>query len=444
MSKFALLFVLTYLSGLLAVVTIGPAWGIYLYELVYFLNPGTRWWSASLPSISYSFVIVVSIVISFFYRRNKFNINTLQNMPQAKWFALLFLVYCLVYFVSVSPEYHKKFLYDLFKLYIIMYLAFRILDSEFKIEYAIYAYLIGSAYIGYEAYLVGRNEFGRVEGIGTVDSPNANGVAAAIAPAVPMLIYFFWRKKIVTKLFVGFLGLFIVNGLILINSRGAFLASFVGFAYLISIVAFSKYQLPKQRFMVVFLLVGSLAVGLYLTDNVFWERMATLETQSSKEDIDASGGRRINFWLATFDMLEDNPMGLGIYGYQILSPSYLDESLLDQFGKGEARAVHSLWFQSLSEVGWLGFVIFLTLLFSIYRYSNRAKKRAIELNLVEQYYLIVAIEASLLSFMVAGSFLDVFRSEIFYWLMMFNIAMSSVILSSDETKRHANANIPDK
>jgi len=202
-------------------------------------------------------------------------------MPQAKWFALLFLVYCLVYFVSVSPEYHKKFLYDLFKLYIIMYLAFRILDSEFKIEYAIYAYLIGSAYIGYEAYLVGRNEFGRVEGIGTVDSPNANGVAAAIAPAVPMLIYFFWRKKIVTKLFVGFLGLFIVNGLILINSRGAFLASFVGFAYLISIVAFSKYQLPKQRFMVVFLLVGSLAVGLYLTDNVFWERMATLETQPS-------------------------------------------------------------------------------------------------------------------------------------------------------------------
>ena len=59
MSKFALLFVLVYLSGIISAVVTGPVWGFYLYELVYFLNPGNRWWGNDLPRFSYSFVVVV-------------------------------------------------------------------------------------------------------------------------------------------------------------------------------------------------------------------------------------------------------------------------------------------------------------------------------------------------------------------------------------------------
>jgi probable O-glycosylation ligase (exosortase A-associated) len=436
MSKLALLFLLTYLSGLILVITRNPVWGVYIYELVYFLNPDHRWWSSGIPDIKYSFTVVLVTFAAYFIQRNSFQNNTLREAPQTKWFVFIIIIYILIYFASLAPEYHQKYTIDLFKLFLIMYLAYKVLDTENKVEYALYAYIIGAAYIGYEAYTVGRNEFGRVEGIGTVDAPDSNGIAAAIVPTIPIMLYFFWQKNTAIKSFITILGLIIVNGLVLINSRGAFLGALTGFLYLISSLIFSRYKLPKQRIIIIAFLAGSLLTILNITDDAFWERMSTLQTHVSKEDVDASGGRRINFWLATFDILKDYPLGVGIFGYQTISPNYLDEELLAVPGRG--RAVHSLWFQGLSEIGWLGFIVFISLLISVYRYSRRAKIHALKLNYIKQYYFVIAIEGGLLAFLVAGSFINAFRAQILYWIIIFLISISTIILRCDNKMPEAD------
>ena len=430
MSKLAFLFLGCFISGIYYLIVAGPVYGFYLYELIYFLNPGNRWWSASLPNLSYSFLVVFLMLVMFFIKRKQHTLNTLKTMPQAKWFICIFITYCFVYFFAVSQDIHQRYLFDLFKLYIVMFVAYRVIDTNKKLEAAILIYLIGCAYIGYEAFTVGRNSAGRVEGIGMVDVPEANGTAAALVPALPLLIYFFWKKPWKIKLLVSVLGVFILNGLVLINSRGAFLGGVIGSGYLLAFMLFSRYKLPKQRIMVVFLVVVGLSGAIKLTDDAFWERMNTIQ-ESSIDNKESSGGRRMNFWVVTFDMLDDHPLGLGIYGYQILSPVYLDEELLGlETNKTGMRAVHSMWFQGLAEIGWIGAFFFLFLLKSIYTQLNKAKKKLIKLKLYEDYYLIISLEAGLLAYMITGSFINTFRTEIFYWMMMFCIIVSSIALNN--------------
>lgn len=428
MSKLALFFLLSLFAGVYAIIFIGPVFGFYLYQLIYFLNPNARWWFSGLPEISYSFYVVVLMLTFFLFKLKEHELNLIKNLPEAKWFICILATYYLVSFFAVSQEIHSKYLFELTKLYVIFFVVYKMLDSNKKIETALLIYIVGAAYIGYEAHNVGRDYMGRVEGIGMVDVPDANGTAAALTPTIPLLIYFFWQGKWYIKALVSILGILIVNGLVLINSRGAFLGALTGFSYLLFIMMFSRYKLPMQRFFIIFILIfGSIGL-LQLADENFWSRMSTIET-TSMENVDESGAKRINFWLATFDMLKDHPFGMGIYGYQILSPLYLDQALFtESFREKQMIAVHSIWFQALAEIGYLGFLFFTFLLFSIYQHLKKAKNAVLTKNKLQDFYLIITLEAALISYLTAGSFINVFRAEIFYWLLLFCICASAVAL----------------
>jgi hypothetical protein len=423
----ALLFIAVYTYGLYAAIVIGPVWGFYLYELVYFLNPANRWWGNSLPGISYSF-IVVAVMMAWTIFKWKEHLNTLKDMPEAKWFLAFFLSYGLATIIAVNPEIHNRFMIHLMKSWVTMYIAYKLIDTERKLELALLFYMVGAAYIGYEAMVVGRNSYGRVEGIGTVDSPEANTIAASIVPIIPLAVYFFWHGSLKTKFLTAICGGLVANGLILINSRGAFLAAMIGFSYFLGAMLFSKYKLPKQRLMVFVIIVCSIVATIRLVDNTFLERIATLQEKSSIES-GGSGGRRMNFWLATFDLLRDHPFGAGIYGFETLSPVYLhDESyFVTEYGR-KARAVHSVWFQGLSEIGWLGFAAFMMILFTLYRHLKKAKRALVEQHRFQQYYLIIAIEGAMLAYFAASTFINMFRVQIMYWLILFGICAAVITL----------------
>ena len=58
------------------------------------------------------------------------------------------------------------------------------------------AFLIGQFYLGWVAYEVGRSATGRLENLGGADSRDANGTAAVMIVAIPLLInYLIVGKK---------------------------------------------------------------------------------------------------------------------------------------------------------------------------------------------------------------------------------------------------------
>jgi hypothetical protein len=327
--------------------------------------------------------------------------------------------------VAVQKELHINFLIELIKLYAVTYVFYRVLDTRNKLLIALFIYAIGCAYIGFEAMSVGRNSTGRVEGIGTVDAPEANGTAAMLVPAIPLLLYFLWRGNWKIKLGTLILGALIVNGLILINSRGAFMGVLVAAGGFIWFMVFSRYKLPWQRMMVIFIIIGSTLAVFRFTDDVFWERMESIQNSSSKES-EGSGGRRINYWLATFDMVDDYPFGVGIWGYQTLSRFYLSEELMSDRKEQQTKAVHSMWFQGFSEVGWLGIGLFFTFLVHLTLRVRKTKKYLIEKGDIENFYLVLTIQLSLLGFLIAGSFIDAFRAVVLYWFFAFSMVANSI------------------
>jgi len=278
---------------------------------------------------------------------------------------------------------------------------------------------MGATYIGYLAWDTGRNDQGRVEGIGMVDAPDANDTAAALVPAAVILMYYAWMGNMKVRLLALFCGALIANGLVLINSRGAFLGVVVSLSIFLFFMLFSRYQHKGQRAAAILMMVIGLSGGLYVTDDLFWERMRTLQS----EDQNVSGASRMTFWFVTFDMLDDHPMGVGINGYQTLSPIYMDEQTR---GGVEHRAVHSLWFQGLAELGWAGLVLFLLMLLSLYRLSAKAKRFVLDRQRTEAYFKLLALECALLGYLAAGTFIDRFRAEILYWMILFLAAAINV------------------
>lgn len=422
MSKFALLFLLMFFGCLLAAFFSSPLYAVILYQLVYFMNPESRWWGADIPSIGYSFITVMVMIFSLFIHYSRLSEKTRwREQPVFKWIVILLLIYYFTGFFAVLTSIHYQFCFEFLKLVVILFVVYKIIDRQSIFDAVIWAYIIGAAYIGYYAGFVGRNSAGRVEGIGMIDTGgDSNLTAAALVPAVVMLLYYVWLGSLKVRLLSVVCAAFVVNGLILINSRGAFIGCVVGASIFLSYMIFSKWQKKGQRGTAVAIILFGLVGAYSLTDASFWARMSTLKVI---EDGGTSGSHRIDFWLATFDVMQDHPMGVGISGFEAVSQSYLPESY---FVTLDAKAVHSSWFQLLAEAGWVGLVCFGLLLVSLFRLLRLTKKYLLEHQLTERYFHVLSLEAALLGYFAAATFINRIRAPALWWCILFLMIATNI------------------
>jgi len=422
MALTTLAFVLLYLFGLYSSVFGAIVWAFITYQMVYFANPTIRWWSASLPDISYSFI---TVILMFFCvgARQKLKYRAVATLLPIKWMLAILAVQAAVIPIAIVPDHHETIVTDFLKLCLVMVAALMILNNIENIRKSIWAFLIGCAYIGYEARAVGRNGFGRVEGIGPVDSPDANDTAALLAPAVAIIFAIVSTASLRVKIIGAILAVWIVNGLVLINSRGAFLAVLGGCGYVLVRLYFMRVRVPWQRLVLICIIFVGLSGALYLTDDTFWGRMETLK---DVEDESASGSHRYRMWLSTIPLASDYPFGVGASGYQALSRIYVDPSLFGE--RQQQKAVHSSWFQALAEIGWIGLFLFLGLVYSTFKLTRKSYKQTTEDGDITNGVLIIAIEGALISYLIAGTFIDRFRAEVLYWLVMYSAALFNVLV----------------
>jgi len=430
MSKFALLFIMVFFGGVIATFSYSASSAVILYQLVYFLNPDNRWWSSDIPGLSYSFITAILMMLALAVHYRKYSqLSPWRQQPWIKWMLALLALYYIISTIALVPSIHDRFTFDFLKLIITVLVAYKLVHSKSVLHASIWAYLIGATYIGYLATVTGRNSGNRVEGIGLVDSPDANGTAAALVPAAALLMYYAWLGNKRVKLLCVFCGALIANGLVLINSRGAFLGGVVGGGVFLLYMIFSRHRREGQRVMAIAIIVLAMGGGYYVTDDQFWERMDTINDGSETQ---ASEGGRVNFWVMTFEMAKDYPYGVGVHGYNQLAEFYLGE-------KFRNKSVHSLWFQGLSEVGWVGIGLFFLMLLSLYQISRKAIKYLISIGNYEEYFLVRALQCALLSYLVSGSFINQFRAVILYWMILLlgcavNVYYLQVMANKDNSK----------
>lgn len=423
-----LLFVGNYLICVVYSFTRHPAWAFILYQIVYFMYPRGRFWGYMIPAMSYSFYTVIVMIIVLLKSFGGSHSNKLFAVPQFKWIFLLGLGCIIVNYYAVYPELHYKISTNFIKLIIIISIAYKLIDTEKMFDYVLYAYIFGSWYIGFQAFQVGRNSGNRVEGIGTTDMPDTNGIATAIAPAAILAVYYFWiSKSLKMRGLMAIAGVFILNAIVLINSRGAFLALGVGILSLIGRMYFSKHQRPHQKLSVIILVVFGLSAVVYLVDDSAIERFYTLEHYEVEHRDENQEASRTLFWATAIKIAEDHPLGLGWKGFDYYAPDYLPDVKVSQDGNRN-RSVHSTWFQALTEWGYLGITVFIVMLISCFRALRRCRQVLVERNDIDNYFKMVALESGFLAYIVGMTFINLLTSEVLYWQVLYSACAYNIFV----------------
>lgn len=412
-----LLFITCYLGGFILAFMSNPAWSFVLYQLVYFMNPLERWWSYMIPSLSYSFFTVILMFAVFMKDFKAHQQNRLLSAPQFKWIYLIALGYILASFYAVLPGENEFATINFVKLVIIMSVAYKLIDTDQKLTWTLWGFMWGAAYVGFICFQVGRDAYGRIEGVGMVDSPDSNGTAAGIAPALVLALYFFWVSKSPwKKLAAAFAGAFIANGIVLINSRGSFLAVIASLGYFSMFLLFSKHQRKHQKASAVGLMFLGLIAAAVLIDETAIERFLSIKTEERTEEHETSKTRTF-FWLAAIEMVKDHPFGAGAKAFEAYAPEYLPVDL--HTGSGRNRSVHSSWFEALTDLGYPGLFFLIMMIRASFFATRRSKHALINKSDIDNYYKLLAIEAALVAYMVAMSFMNRYRAEVLYWCVLF-------------------------
>ncbi len=411
MSKITIAFVLTYAGGLTATLLSDVSWGVMLYELHYFLNPVIRWWYHNLPDLRYSFIIALFIIISFALRSGKYSENRIGDIPHFKWLFIMLFFMGIGCFYAIWPERHRGYFINHGKLIVFIVIAYKVIDTPQKFERMIWTFLSGNFYVAWVAHTTGRTGYGRVEGIGMTDGMNSNGTVAVLITSVPILLFYIKNGKRYQQGAALLFLAYIFDATVLINSRGAFVGLVLCFAYFSYYCVFTANKSIGEKLALLSPIVIGGILFLIMSDALFWERMMTLK----KVKEGGGGASRIYYWKKTFEILEHHPFGVGVWGYQRMSPRLIPPEYLT---KG-MRAVHSTYFQALSEYGYMGPVIVGGYLWSVFRLVSRMRKRFKERNESYLFEQIVALASGFVAFLTAAMFIDRLYAEMMYWFPMF-------------------------
>jgi putative inorganic carbon (hco3(-)) transporter len=216
-------------------------------------------------------------------------------------------------------------------------------------------------------------------------------------------------KKIFYWALMGLLVLAIVAS----QSRGASLGMAAVFGYM-------WWRSPRKAAGVVIIVISAFAVLLYAPD-VYFQRMSTLSAPSQ----DSSAEGRLHAWRAGTKMALHNVLGVGAGNFPNNFPKY-------RAPEAPARwmTAHSMYFLILGELGFLGLLLLIKLVFGNFRSNVRLRKRLEQQDpkkFAPDIRSLDMFNAGVLGFAVAGAFLSVTYYPHIFVLAGLAIALRRVV-----------------
>ena len=157
--------------------------------------------------------------------------------------------------------------------------------------------------------------------------------------------------------------------------------------------------------------------------DAYWNRMDTIDAK--EEDRDASSEGRVHFWQVAVLMANANPI-LGV-GHNAYNAAY-DRYDVSKGQYGENRSVHSSWLGMLSELGYPGLMVFIMSIAMAFLACRRTRRLAAALpDGRDLLYYSLALECSLVAFMVGGSFVSFQYNEMIWHVLGITMALDGIV-----------------
>jgi len=217
---------------------------------------------------------------------------------------------------------------------------------------------------------------GRMNHLGSFGHPNF--FAQYLILALPLAIALAMEKRdAIARLGWGLSGLVLAGYFLLTRSRAAWLAVAVAVLILLVVLVIEARRRKNKNFTVKKILTTSTVILLVLASVFIFPKNTNKWLRSSKDSIariinadvyDSSFSRSL-LWREALSIVKDYPvLGVGIGNFKVKLPPYRTprERQVAGSGFGFSKA-HNEYLQILAELGPIGLVIFMLMLFSIFK-----------------------------------------------------------------------------
>lgn len=397
----------------------GPLYAACLYLWIAYFRPESWAWSTLFASLNLSYFAGAFLVIRTMFSDVRLRLD---------WRSALLVLFLLQSLASTYNGYDSQhsfsYWWDFAKVIVVSLLLTNIVRSAADFRLILTVIVLS---LGFEAAKQGWAQLVLNPG-----APNTNWipflgdnnlVAVGMAMLLPVVGALAatstgWQKRAFQFLSVGVL----YRGLST-YSRGGFLS--------IGAVAGLWFWRSPHKLRTAAAVMVTAALVLPVLPQQFWDRMSTITAPSPERD--DSRQSRLHFWQVAIAMANDRPyLGVGHSGYQRAYNEY--DWTEGQFLTN--RAVHSAWFGVLAEQGYPGLVIFVLIVLSSFRACRRVRKAAARGEIpgpLGPYA--IAFEASLVAFIVGGSFVSFQYCEMLWHYFALTVALERVAVAEAAVNR---------
>lgn len=383
-------------------------YGLLLYFVLEYIRPGS--YVPALNALHLNSIVPVTVLLGSLIKKGEVKASKALSSMNARWiWYLLFLMvisgltcdvktYALMKFEAVIGYFFiflvlKKEVYDLGRMkgvlatLVFVHLVVGALTPEMFSGDGERHYIASGSFLG-----------------------DGNDFSLSVNIAVPFCLFLMLESQSVTKkLFYGGTLAVLVLAVVATQSRGGILAlASVGFYYWLK---------HDRKILGVIGIVIVVAFILAVAPPQFFDRMETLTQTGEKMEGSAQG--RILAWTSAIRMAIDHPfIGVGAGHFPV---KYGAEYRPEGFGINEVpwQTAHSSYFLVLGELGIPGIIFLLGLIVSNLvageRTLRKTKPRLPNSNVTSRN-LVIALNASLVAFIVGGAFLSGFYYPHIYLL----------------------------
>lgn len=247
------------------------------------------------------------------------------------------------------------------------------------------------------------------------------------------------RKRI---LYLGLTAMFLFV-IVMTQSRGGF----------VGLIATCIYCWLRTKKKVLTALVGILLAGfvVLVAPSSYWSEVRSIQEEGTTE---GTGAERIYTWGIGWHMFLDHPiMGVGQGNFPWVFQKYeyevtgSDEPFHGRSVAG--RMAHSIYFTMLPELGLIGTMLFLGMVVLNIKDLNLIKKHLLqktkqkEKNIESRCYpLALALEGSMVAYLVSGAFISILYYPNYWIFMGFVLSLKNIVMQSEkESPELSNSNI---
>lgn len=385
-------------------------------------------WTAVIVPTSYFYGFMVDARLNFLFAILTLLLIALGRVPwrsyqanRVTWLYLLFLLHgTLVYFFAFPGNRFNAEYYEFFIKGLLFSLAMPFFVRERVHMHALILVIVLG--FGFHGVLNGLKVLASAGGHNVAGPAGTmifdrNHLSTALALALPLL-YYLYQQSSHRLIQLGFLGGFVLVALAIVGSgsRGGFIAFAVVSGWLV--------LTSRKRWSALALLAFMALLFVNLAPEEWFSRLSTIETAGADESF---MGRVIAWEISSAIALSNPIFGGGFHAVQV-------QGIWDQF-KGapsllgflnlpipefSAKAAHSIYFEILGDMGFVGLFIFLGILFHAIRtrYVIKRQLRTMGKQWLWARDMADMLMLGIIAYMAGGAAVSLGYFEVIYMVVM--------------------------